>query len=308
MHADQNTVNIAYGGKPLFFNSGYKVSMGDKHSIEWYKATQGHNGILINGQGQDQSSAGWGFIERFISGDNVSYALGEAAPAYNHGANAGLVKTFKRHLLMIHSLPIIIIYDELEVAEESTYSWLFHSYKKIAHESDNWISSGSELVKGWVYLDGSLPLEFQITDQFAVEPVNFRRKKGGEDLYPDQWHFKAENKTQAGKMRFLAIIQVATDNIQPKLEIKGKGSIFFKGWQIDAEMDVAQQAKIQIKNTDGLAVFTSTGTLKFNNKAFPSENSSQATLLEILDGSEKVKFSENIIPKSFYEAYYNQKQ
>ncbi len=273
--------------------------------MDWYKATQGHNGILINDQGQVQTSAGWGYIARFVSGKNISYASGEASPAYNHGNNADLVKTFKRHLLMLHPQPIIVIYDELEVTQESTFSWLIHSYKKIIIENNKWLSTENEMAKGWVYLDGSHPLEFEVTDQFAVEPVNFRRKEGGDNLYPKHWHFKAENKSKSRKMRFLAIIQIATDDMKPKLVVNEKGEFLLDDWQIVAQLDVEQQANLQVKNNDDLAAFTSSGILKWHNKSFSSAKTSQATLVEIVDGKEVVKSADNIIPNSFYEAFRN---
>ena len=48
-HADHNTFNIAYGGKRLFYNTGYRPAMGDTHFLGWYKHTQAHNGVLIDG-------------------------------------------------------------------------------------------------------------------------------------------------------------------------------------------------------------------------------------------------------------------
>ena len=48
-HAEQNNFNIAYGGKRLFYNSGYRPKMSDPHQQGWHKDTRGHNGILIDG-------------------------------------------------------------------------------------------------------------------------------------------------------------------------------------------------------------------------------------------------------------------
>jgi hypothetical protein len=40
-HSDQNTFNIAFGGKRLFYNTGYRPAMGDPHFLGWYKDTRG---------------------------------------------------------------------------------------------------------------------------------------------------------------------------------------------------------------------------------------------------------------------------
>lgn len=81
-HADQNTFNIAYGGKRLFNNTGYRPAMGDPHFLDWYKHTRGHNGILIDGQGQPFNASAYGWIPRFLHGKDISYAVGDASNAY----------------------------------------------------------------------------------------------------------------------------------------------------------------------------------------------------------------------------------
>jgi hypothetical protein len=40
-HSDQNTFNIAFGGKRLFYNTGYRPALGDPHFLGWYKDTRG---------------------------------------------------------------------------------------------------------------------------------------------------------------------------------------------------------------------------------------------------------------------------
>ncbi|MGK7393282.1 MAG: DUF4962 domain-containing protein [Candidatus Cyclobacteriaceae bacterium M3_2C_046] len=305
MHADQNTFNIAYGGKRLFFNSGYKVSMADKHSVDWYKATQGHNGILINGKGQKQTTAGWGYISGFIHGNKISYAAGDAAAAYNFGVNEDLVQTFRRHVLMLRPQPVIIIYDELEVTRESTFSWLIHSYHEIIKETESWFFTENEGAKGWVYLTGSQQLDFEVTDQFGVEPENFRRKEGGKNLYPDQWHFKANNSAKSKKMRFLAIIQIAVDSKKPEVVKKAEGAFLVDGWQITAQLDVDQQASIMVCDTSQSVTFTSSGHLKQEHARLTGEQ--KPTLIEFVEGKEVVKTSDIHLPRSFDEAYANLK-
>ena len=39
MHADQNAFNLLYGGLPLFYSSGYYITMGDPHTVDWYRQT-----------------------------------------------------------------------------------------------------------------------------------------------------------------------------------------------------------------------------------------------------------------------------
>ncbi len=105
MLADQNTFQVLGGGKRLFYNSGYKIDMKDPHRLGWYKHTRGHNGVLIDNLGQPFGSEAYGYIARFIDGQSLSYAVGDASKAYNSAAedqDAGL-KTFRRHILFIRS-------------------------------------------------------------------------------------------------------------------------------------------------------------------------------------------------------------
>ncbi len=116
-HADQNTFNIAYGGKRLFYNTGYRPAMGDPHFLGWYKDTRGHNGVLIDGKGQPFSDGAYGWIPRFLHGNKISYAVGDASNAYSgefdkEKTELGM-KHFRRYYIMLRP-SIIIIYDDLE--------------------------------------------------------------------------------------------------------------------------------------------------------------------------------------------------
>ena len=82
-HECQNGVNIFYGGDPLFRNSGYYTSAGDPHSKTWYRATRGHNSVLINGKGQPRGSESYGTIPRYLNGKHI--ALGADRPSITVG-------------------------------------------------------------------------------------------------------------------------------------------------------------------------------------------------------------------------------
>ena len=108
--------------------------MGDPHFLGWYKHTQGHNGVLIDGHGQPFSDGAFGWIPRNIQGEQISYAVGDASYAYSgivdgkeidHG-----MKLFRRHYLMLRP-SIIIIYDELEAdhaAEKAIFEVIRQDY------------------------------------------------------------------------------------------------------------------------------------------------------------------------------------
>jgi hypothetical protein len=197
-HADQNTFNIAYGGKRLFYNSGYRPAMGDPHFLEWHKHTQGHNGILIDGKGQAFNAGGYGYIPRFIHGNQISYAVGVASNAYSgrdEGQNidAGM-KLFRRHYIMLRP-SIVVIYDELEADHPAEWSWLLHNDNMMKIDPmKKTILAGNELAQAQVSLFSSSAIEYKLTDQFSVPVDNWTNKvnEDGDTVnFKNQWHFKA---------------------------------------------------------------------------------------------------------------------
>jgi len=179
-HADQNSFNIAYGGKRLFYNSGYRPAMGDPHFLGWYKHTQGHNAILIDGQGQPFDAGAYGWIPRFLHGKQISYSVGDASNAYS-GSDEGKdidfgMKYFRRHYILLRP-SIIIIYDELEADHKAQWSWLLHNDTGLKVDSKKKIIVGeNEMAKAQVSLYSSTPIDFQVTDQFSVSVDNWTNK------------------------------------------------------------------------------------------------------------------------------------
>ncbi|HLU94214.1 MAG TPA: DUF4962 domain-containing protein, partial [Membranihabitans sp.] len=174
MLADQNTFNMLYGGKPVFFHSGHKISMDDPHRQEWYKHTRSHNGILINGEGQPYSTEAFGWIPQFLDGRYLSYTRGDASQAYHSEQHGGKVdyglKNFDRHILMLYP-DIVVVYDELVSEDPVEWSWLLHSPGDMDMKQD---TSGrkagrfiftSDDMSGRVDVYGSTDLEWKVTNK-----------------------------------------------------------------------------------------------------------------------------------------------
>lgn len=227
-HADQNGFNIQFGGQRLFYNSGYRPSMGVPHYTEWFKATKGHNTVLIDGKEQPIASAeSYGWIPRFLQGNQISYALGDASKAYDNASEnpqqAGM-KTFRRHLTLLHP-NIVVIYDELEADHPATWSWLLHSIDPSQlNEADMSLQCETTTARSQVHLMTSSPVDAAISTVFDPKPVNYRGLKNPDGSlmeYKDQWHFSANAETPVTTMRYLAIIQVQSlDGNTPFLNLK----------------------------------------------------------------------------------------
>lgn len=262
MLADQNTFNILYGGKRLFYMSGHKVAMSDKHRLEWYKATVGHNGVLIDGKGQGFDPESYGWIPRFVTGRQLSYAAGDASMAY--GGIAGKEKTglkkFRRHLLFLHP-DVVVVYDDLEADHAATWSWYIHSPQKITIDSAqhhfhcilNDVSANASFFS-------SQPVQWALADTFAVPAENWMQRRdatGRLIAYQDnQWHLNAATTQKARKARFLAVMQIRKGQFIP-CRMNEKNEIVTGNWTVKATLNANQPAMIKATAKDGNTIFSS---------------------------------------------------
>jgi len=305
-HADQNTFNISYGGKRLFYNSGYRPAMGDPHFLEWHKHTQGHNGILIDGKGQAFNAGGYGYIPRFIHGNQISYAVGDASNAYSgkdEGQNidAGM-KLFRRHYIMLRP-SIVVIYDELEADHPAEWSWLLHNDNMMKIDpTKKTILAGNELAQAQVSLFSSSAIEYKLTDQFSVPVDNWTNKvnEDGDTVnFKNQWHFKAVSTEKKEKMRYLAIFQVKPDgSFQPVTVNKVDGHFSVGNWHISAEMDATKPALVKAWNSEKTAVMVSSGTLESRGKKYQGKEKEAAKLMEVVNGKPLLQEVSDEFPSS----------
>ncbi len=305
-HADQNTFNIAYGGKRLFYNSGYRPAMGDPHFLDWHKHTQGHNGILIDGKGQPFNAGAYGFIPRFLHGNQISYAVGDASNAYSgkdEGQNIDFgMKVSKRHYIMLRP-SIVIIYDELEADHPAAWSWLLHNDNKMNIDPlKKTILASNELVQAQVSLFSSSAIDFNLTDQFSVPVDNWTNKvnEDGDTVnFKNQWHFKGVSTEKKEKMRYLAIIQVKPDgSFEPLITNKVNGDIIIGNWHISAEMNTAKPALIKAWNGNRSTMLVSSGNIVNQGKTYAGKDAGSSKLLEIINGKAMIKEAKDEVPAS----------
>ncbi|MEZ5038454.1 MAG: DUF4962 domain-containing protein [Saprospiraceae bacterium] len=307
-HADQNAFNIQYGGKKLFYTSGYRPSMGVPHYNQWFKATKGHNTVLIDGKEQPIASAeSYGWIPRFLHGQRISYVLGDASKAYDNSIEkpqqAGLQK-FRRHMAYLRP-GLIVIYDELAADHPADWSWLLHSMEPTRlDESNGRLFCETDNAKSQVDLFGSSPIDISISTKFDPAPVNFRgmRDEDGDLLvYKDQWHITAANTNPTGKMRFLAIIQVAPKESKKPFSPsqKNQEGIWEIGdWRIQASLDENTPPALQIEHKDQTAILVygkenlQIGTQKIEGKGLES-----TILAELIEGEWVRKEATDTLPK-----------
>lgn len=297
--ADQNTFNILAGGERLFYRTGYKIAMDDPHRLGWSKHTRGHNGVLINDNGQPYTAESFGQISRFLTGAELSYAKGDASQAYksmeskeDHG-----MKKFFRHIVMMKP-GIVVIYDELEATAEVEWSWLIHSIERMQMDSvkNSFVSAVGQF-KGTGRLWSSVPFRWELKDKFDVPASLFRDYEGMQlKSYPDnQWHLKAINKTKTAAIRFLSVICVATNNRPVQYSehstADGRLTIGVDGWEISANLSAIDLPALDIKSTSGTTVFSAYGNLReLGKQLYPIKIPRSSVLIEVVKG--KVQYTE----------------
>ncbi len=305
-HAEQNGFNIAFGGKRLFYNSGYRATMGDPHFLAWYKHTQGHNAILIDGEGQPFNAGAYGWIPRFIYGDKISYAVGDASNAYSGsdlGENIDLgMKRFRRHFIMLRP-SIIVIYDELVADHDAEWSWLIHNDSGIKVDAEKkTLLAENELANAQVSLFSSTDIDYTVSDKFSVPIKNWvqnRDDNGQLKEFKNQWHFKGISKSKTPQMRYLAIIQVkpkSGESVCEEVVFDASTKTYSVGdWNIKAEMNASKLAKIKISDNSKTVSFVSSGTLEFDGKNY-NVNTGSSKLIERIEGKNIFQEVEDEIP------------
>ncbi len=296
--ADQNTFNILFGGKRLFYRTGYKVAMDDPHRIGWSKHTKSMNGVLINGQGQPYSAEAYGYFSRFLQGEQLAYMKGDAANAYQSDETKedyGVTK-FNRHIVLVKP-GIIVIYDELESKEAANWSWLIHSLKSMKLDTvHNTFISTIEGAKGIGKLWSSQAFSWNITNKFEVPAVIYRNYAGMKTKkYEDtQWHLKATNKERNKNIRFLSVIQVGKDGTALPLKesaVNGVTKITIGDWQIEAALSYDLSPQLTIHSLSGTTAFTAyANEISFHGQLYKGDIKESSKLVEIVNG--KVQFKE----------------
>jgi hypothetical protein len=266
--ASHNAFNIVFQGEPLFVPFRYRHG-GSKHSLACYRHTRGHNSVLIDDKGQPYSSEAYGWIPRYLHGNMITYACGDASNAYDGTPSpqwhkrvieAGLsweknmghkgMKRFRRHLLFLRP-SLIVVYDELEAKQNVRWDWLLHCRKNMKARGTLLRVEG---MKASALLRASQVLKVDIRTEPLHKPFNVDRRGGkNPEVYKPRGsfaYFTPEKRCRA--LRVIVIIQVGEDHAVRGLN---KSIMECGEWKISAEMDPARPAGLLIRNKKNTAWF-----------------------------------------------------
>jgi hypothetical protein len=310
MLCDQNTFNILYGGKKLFYRTGYKVTMDDPHRTGWYQTTKSQNGILINDQGQTYSNNAFGWISRFMQGEEIAYIKGDATNAYNNEETGKPeVKKVIRHLVLIKP-DLIIIYDELESEKDVRWGWLIHSFQKMKTDPANSTFSVTlPGVKGSGKIFSSQEVRWTVTDTFEVPAVNWRKSRypdGRLKTYDDQqWHLKVTGQHESKAIRYLTILQISptADLNQILTENKpGKNrnvDLAIGQWSVSANLNTDVPPGLVIRKKDGRVAFSiDSKEINLKGEIFNGNQENSSLLIEKKNGQPFIQEAGDSIPEA----------
>ncbi|MBM6964774.1 DUF4962 domain-containing protein [Phocaeicola plebeius] len=256
--ADQNSFNLLYGGKEVYYHTGYYLNFSDAHNLMSYRHTRAHNSILVDGIGQPFSTEGYGMLLRAAGGEHIGYCLGDASHAYcgisedpmwiESFQKAGIEQTpengfgetpltkYRRQMIMLYP-DIVLIYDELEASRPVRWDWLLHSPVQFSIDK-NMFTSHVETGVAVAQMFSDATFEVSQTDQFVVPP--------GEG-YPNQWHLTAAFSNNSA-CRILTVVQIKNSE-EEALPVTRDGCCVTCGdWTIYVNLDPSSAECLQVTN------------------------------------------------------------
>jgi hypothetical protein len=191
----QNSFVLYAYSEPLLIRTGRRDIYGSEHHKNWMWETKSVNSILVNGEGQKplRSQEAQGKIVDFHTSKAYDYVAGEAAQAYS-----GRLDRFTRAILFIKP-EVIVIFDQLEVPEPSTFQWCMHAptEMKIGGQQDITVENGGAGCK--VMFLSPDDLMITQTDKFDPPPRPRIKLK--------QWHLQAGTSDGQKRCQFVTVIR-----------------------------------------------------------------------------------------------------
>ena len=177
-HNAHNSFQLNAYGEALLPACVYRDLHGSKFHYQWAHSTRAQNAVLVNGQGQTpHTAAPHGRIARHTLGEQWDYVVGDATAAY-----AGHLTRALRHVVFVKP-DLIVLYDELEAKEPSTFEFLLHGLKPFTLDTER------------AELRLELPRAGLTARYLSATPLQFRQWNGFEPPptreFPNMWHVEA---------------------------------------------------------------------------------------------------------------------
>lgn len=132
-------------GKELGVDPGRAASQAYRLPIhsEWYKATTGHNAVLVDGKSQNEAE---GELLAYSANESYAAIAADAGPAFDSISH-------KRFILLTPSYLLVIDQMKSSDGREHSFDWLYHNRGNSAScELMNAVASPGEFPAGYSYL------------------------------------------------------------------------------------------------------------------------------------------------------------
>jgi hypothetical protein len=202
----------AYGER-LLIRSGLRDSYGSEHHKKWMWSTRSVNCITLNGgQGQGRrTAAARGRIVAFQTTPEIDVVVGEAGAAYEKP-----LKRFTRSIVFVKP-DLVVIYDQLEAPEPSTFDYWLHSLEKMddADQHRLQVRRGKVACDVDIRMPGGLKLSQ--TNEYDPNPRSRIKLR--------EWHLTASTQEKKQAMRFVTICRPRLKEQKPfePVETKPQG-------------------------------------------------------------------------------------
>jgi hypothetical protein len=195
-HNPQNCFQLNAYGEPLLMTCVYRDLHGSKFHYGWAHSTVAHNAVLVNGEGQVKHvAAPQGRIVAEQLGRDFDYIAGDATAAYG-----GRLVRCKRHVAFVKgkSPPVLVLYDDLEAAEPSTFQFMLHALQefKVDEQAATLVAERAKAGVLVRYLPAA-PLSFRQWDGYNPKP--------NKD-FPNQWHVEAGTRDKQKQVEMLTVL------------------------------------------------------------------------------------------------------
>ncbi|MEQ7801003.1 DUF4962 domain-containing protein [Pedobacter sp. ASV1-7] len=285
-HAAQNAFTINYNGKKVFGGTGFYSNFSDAHNLLDYRSSRAYNTILADSLGQRIGEDGYGWIPRFMTGNRIQYALGDASNAYGNvttdfwldrfkqiglkadkssGYGDSGVKLYRRHMLQLDS-NYVILYDELEAVKPVKWTSQMHSPfmmdgKTISGASEQSFKLKTNLAHVSTTVYAHTPLKLVLHDKYNFPAKNWKGKTDDEGNiieFTNQWHAGITTVNPLRTNRFLTVIQLkdkTVDVIKVISNVNGLYHLKVGPWEIKAALNASDVASLIVKSANENAVF-----------------------------------------------------
>ena len=241
-----NTFTLNAYGSALLVNNVYRDLWGSPFQTGWVWSSRSQNAVLVNGFGQEPRSAGpEGRILKTEFLEGLDYAAGEAAAAYK-----GRMKRARRHVIFVKP-DIVMIADELEAVEPSTYQWMLHGWEEFElDETRQRIILDRGKVGVVVDYVSPEPLRLRQWTGYEPEPDAAYLQSVGRKPFPSQWHVEAASSNPRDSLFAVTVMRVFQDGRTPQTpvrSVRSEGSLAIETGPLQANFG---PRKVQIRLAD----------------------------------------------------------